>query len=80
MLQPSYHVRVLVTFTSAPRDSVYGVDFAFFTVYGPRQRPDLAIHKFARKILAGNPFPFSVTVQHVGIILVCILWMVSLQQ
>ncbi len=23
----------------------------FFTVYGPRQRPDLAIHKFARKIL-----------------------------
>ena len=24
----------------------------FFTVYGPRQRPDLAIHKFARSILA----------------------------
>ena len=23
----------------------------FFTVYGPRQRPDLAIHKFAQKIL-----------------------------
>lgn len=23
----------------------------FFTVYGPRQRPDLAIHKFARRIL-----------------------------
>ncbi len=29
----------------------------FFTVYGPRQRPDLAIHKFARKILAGEPIP-----------------------
>ena len=27
----------------------------FFTVYGPRQRPDLAIHKFARLILAGQP-------------------------
>jgi UDP-glucuronate 4-epimerase len=29
----------------------------FFTVYGPRQRPDLAIHKFARLILAGQPIP-----------------------
>jgi UDP-glucuronate 4-epimerase len=26
-----------------------------FTVYGPRQRPDLAIHKFARAILDGEP-------------------------
>lgn len=30
----------------------------FFTVYGPRQRPDLAIHKFARLMLAGKPLPF----------------------
>ena len=29
----------------------------FFTVYGPRQRPDLAIHKFARLIAAGKPIP-----------------------
>lgn len=29
----------------------------FFTVYGPRQRPDLAIHKFARLLLAGQPIP-----------------------
>jgi UDP-glucuronate 4-epimerase len=29
----------------------------FFTVYGPRQRPDLAIHKFARLISAGKPVP-----------------------
>jgi UDP-glucuronate 4-epimerase len=29
----------------------------FFTVYGPRQRPDLAIHKFARLIDAGRPIP-----------------------
>ena len=27
----------------------------FFTVYGPRQRPDLAIHKFTRLIDAGKP-------------------------
>lgn len=30
----------------------------FFTVYGPRQRPEMAIHKFARKLLAGEPIPF----------------------
>ncbi len=29
----------------------------FFTVYGPRQRPDLAIHKFARLIENGKPIP-----------------------
>ncbi len=29
----------------------------FFTVYGPRQRPDLAIHKFAKLIEAGEPIP-----------------------
>src|SRR5260370_23497734 len=29
----------------------------FFTVYGPRQRPDLAIHKFARLITEGRPIP-----------------------
>jgi UDP-glucuronate 4-epimerase len=39
---------------------VYGMDVAmlrFFTVYGPRQRPDLAIHKFAKLINAGKPIP-----------------------
>ena len=30
----------------------------FFTVYGPRQRPDLAIHKFTRLILENKPIPF----------------------
>lgn len=30
----------------------------FFTVYGPRQRPDLAIHSFARLMRAGKPLPF----------------------
>ena len=28
------------------------------SVYGPRQRPDLAIHKFSRKMLARQPIPF----------------------
>jgi UDP-glucuronate 4-epimerase len=39
---------------------VYKMDVAmlrFFTVYGPRQRPDLAIHKFTRLIEAGKPIP-----------------------
>jgi nucleoside-diphosphate-sugar epimerase len=29
----------------------------FFTVYGARQRPDLAIHKFSRLISEGKPIP-----------------------
>jgi UDP-glucuronate 4-epimerase len=29
----------------------------FFTVYGPRQRPDLAIHKFGQLILDGKSIP-----------------------
>jgi UDP-glucuronate 4-epimerase len=30
----------------------------FFTVFGPRQRPDLAIHKFTRLIDIDKPLPF----------------------
>jgi UDP-glucuronate 4-epimerase len=33
------------------------VALRFFTVYGPRQRPDLAIHKFARLALEDEPIP-----------------------
>jgi UDP-glucuronate 4-epimerase len=33
------------------------VALRFFTVYGARQRPDLAIHKFARLISEGRPIP-----------------------
>ncbi|HPU54783.1 MAG TPA: GDP-mannose 4,6-dehydratase, partial [Verrucomicrobiota bacterium] len=39
---------------------VYGMDVAmlrFFTVYGTRQRPDLAIYKFAKLMLEGKPIP-----------------------
>jgi len=39
---------------------LYGLSIScmrFFTVYGPRQRPDMAIHKFARLICSGQPVP-----------------------
>jgi len=39
---------------------LYGIRFValrVFTVYGPRQRPDLAIHKFANLIADGRPVP-----------------------
>jgi len=39
---------------------LYGLDIfclRFFTVYGERQRPDLAIHKFCRLIERGEPIP-----------------------
>jgi UDP-glucuronate 4-epimerase len=38
--------------------SLYGIRFIalrFFTVYGPSQRPDLAIHKFIKSILTNQP-------------------------
>ena len=40
---------------------LYGIRFIglrFFTVYGPRQRPDLAIHKFVKMISEGQSIPF----------------------
>ena len=40
---------------------LYGIDMIqlrFFTVYGPRQRPDLAIHKFTKLISDGAEVPF----------------------
>jgi UDP-glucuronate 4-epimerase len=39
---------------------LYGIDLTclrFFTVYGPRQRPDLAIHKFSNLIEQEQPIP-----------------------
>jgi len=39
---------------------LFGMRFValrFFTVYGPRQRPDLAIHAFARRLLRGDTIP-----------------------
>jgi UDP-glucuronate 4-epimerase len=40
---------------------LYGIRFValrFFTVYGPSQRPDLAIHKFFKSISRKEPIPF----------------------
>jgi len=39
---------------------LYGMQIAclrFFTVYGPRQRPEMAIHKFVRLVERGQPLP-----------------------
>jgi UDP-glucose 4-epimerase len=43
---------------------LYGRNFSlpvvalrYFTVYGPRQRPDMAFHKFCKALLAGEPIP-----------------------
>ena len=39
---------------------VYGLNITmlrFFTVYGPRQRPDMAIYKFTKLITDGEPVP-----------------------
>ena len=39
---------------------LYGLNISclrFFTVYGPRQRPEMAIHKFTRLIDQGKPVP-----------------------
>lgn len=39
---------------------LYGINVTclrYFTVYGPRQRPDLAIHKFAKLIEQSKPIP-----------------------
>lgn len=36
---------------------LHAIALRFFTVYGPRQRPEMAIHKFARLIREGRPIP-----------------------
>lgn len=39
----------------APHAGFCGASLRFFTVYGPRQRPDLAIHSFAHRFAKGEP-------------------------
>lgn len=36
---------------------VQSVSLRYFTVYGPRQRPDMAFHRMCHAVLAGTPFP-----------------------
>ncbi len=45
----------LVLEALAPHHGLKVASLRFFTVYGPRQRPDLAIHSFTRRISAGEP-------------------------
>jgi UDP-glucuronate 4-epimerase len=46
-----------LTFTYHHLYAMSVLNARFFTVYGPRQRPDLAIHKFARLLRADQPIP-----------------------
>lgn len=47
----------LMCYTYAHLHGLTSVCLRFFTVFGPRQRPDLAIHKFTALIEAGKPIP-----------------------
>ncbi|MBN1542843.1 GDP-mannose 4,6-dehydratase [candidate division KSB1 bacterium] len=47
----------LVSFTYHHLYQISVTCLRFFTVFGPRQRPDMAIHKFTRLIHAGQPIP-----------------------
>src|SRR5271157_5288126 len=46
-----------ICFTYSHLYKIRTVCLRFFTVYGARQRPDLAIHKFTRLINQGKPIP-----------------------
>jgi UDP-glucuronate 4-epimerase len=48
----------LHVFTAHHLHGIAAVCLRFFTVYGPRQRPEMAIAKFIRGIEAGEPIPF----------------------
>jgi UDP-glucuronate 4-epimerase len=47
----------MLCYTYAHLFSLQVICLRFFTVYGPRQRPDLAIHKFTALMEAGKPVP-----------------------
>jgi UDP-glucuronate 4-epimerase len=47
----------VMTYVYHSLESMNVIMLRFFTVYGPRQRPDLAINKFTRLIKAGNSIP-----------------------
>jgi UDP-glucuronate 4-epimerase len=47
----------LLLFTYSHLYGLFSTSLRFFTVYGPRQRPEMAIFMFARKMLAGQPVP-----------------------
>jgi len=45
----------LLNFTYHKLYNIDTINLRLFTVYGPRQRPDLAIHKFTKMIIEGLP-------------------------
>jgi len=47
----------LMCYTYAHLFGLPAICLRFFTVYGPRQRPDLAIHKFTTLLESGKPLP-----------------------
>lgn len=47
----------LINYTYHQLYQIDMVNLRFFTVFGPRQRPDLAIHKFTKLILEGKEIP-----------------------
>lgn len=48
----------LISFTYHALHKLSVTNLRFFTVYGPRQRPDMAIHKFTSLIMDEKPIPF----------------------
>jgi UDP-glucuronate 4-epimerase len=57
-LSPYGATKVAGEFLCSTYSQLYGMRvlaLRYFTVYGPRQRPDLAIHKFTRKIFTEQP-------------------------
>lgn len=47
----------LIAYTYSALYNISITCLRFFTVYGPRQRPDMAIHKFTKLIAAGEEIP-----------------------
>ncbi len=47
----------LLLYTYSHLFGLFSTSLRFFTVYGPRQRPEMAIHKFAQLIADGAPVP-----------------------
>src|SRR5438132_6821814 len=57
-LSPYGATKIAGEFLCSRYSHLYGlrvVALRYFTVYGPRQRPDLAIHQFTRRTYAGQP-------------------------
>ena len=57
-ISPYAQTKISAEFLGYTYSKLYNIDFTalrFFTVYGPGQRPDLAIHKFFKLIDEGKP-------------------------